>query len=165
MSIDFDNLSLFQPAQFKLTIDKVRYKYAEMFCKTVYHPGANVGAAIAPDKRVNVPMPGDTLTYGELSVTILLDEDWNSYKEIYNWLLRHVNNRHTTQYESHRTGEIPSISDITITALTNHNNGNVKMRYIDAFPTSVGDVSFEAGSLATDVVFPVNFAFAYFEID
>lgn len=164
MSDDIDNISLFQPTNFKLTIDRKNYRATEMFCNSVTHPGASVGAAIAPEKRLKIPLPGDTLTFGELSVMILLDEDFNSYKELYNWLLRHVNMSHTTQYEAVQNNSIPSICDIIITAMTNHNNANQRIRYIDAFPTNIGDINFVAGTSDTNLAFPASFAFAYFEI-
>lgn len=165
MSInDIDNISLFQPNNFRLSIDRTNYPAAEMFCTSVSHPSVSVGAAIAADKRRNVPFPGDTIEFGELSATILVDEDFNSYNEIYAWLLRHVNMKHTTQYTANTSDEIPSVSDIMITALTNHNNKNQQIRYIDAFPTSLGEIQLEAGTGETNVVFPVSFAFAYFEL-
>lgn len=163
-----DNINLFQPTGFKLIIDRKNYPNLEFFAQTVSHPGATLGAAELPFSRIqSVPQSGDTLTFSELSVTILLDEDFNAYSEMYNWMIRMVNTKQKTAYDaSQKEGALATFTDISVIALTSHNNANKTIRYRDAIPTSIGDVNFEATNSGVEfLTFPVNFRFSYFEIE
>lgn len=162
-----DNINLFQPTGFKLIINRKNYPNLEFFAQTVTHPGATLNAAELPFSRISsLPMPGDTLTFGELSVTILLDEDFNAYTEMFNWMVRQVNGKFTNAFGASQTeGGLSSFTDITVVALTSHNNLNKKIRYVDAIPVSVGDINFEATNSGVDyITFPVSFRYSYFEI-
>lgn len=160
------NINYLQPTQFKLVIDRRNYPNLEFFAQSVAHPSVDVQAAELGYKRLtSVAMPGDKLTFGELSAMIILDEDMNSYTEMYNWLERLVETNNTSLANERDTTKIPTYADITLSVLTSHSNGNKEVRYIDCVPTSVGTIDFMA--TAGDVeylTFPVSFRFSYFEI-
>lgn len=162
-----DNINLFQPTGFKINISRSNYPNLEFFAQTVTHPGLTLPAAEVPYSRISgVAVPGDKLTFGELSFTILLDEDLNSYIEIYNWMIRLVNEEYKSAYSALLSEEAPSVSDISISILTSHNNPNKKIKYIDAIPVSLGDISMEANNAGVEyVVLPVSFRFSYFTIE
>ena len=107
------------------------------------------------------------MEFGELTMDVLLDENMKSYTEMYNWMLRSVNNEMITRRDnfSGQTDDQPSYSDITIIALTSQNNSSVKFKYVDALPVSIGDIRFEATNQSVEyVTFPASFRFSYFEI-
>jgi hypothetical protein len=134
----------------------------------VSHPGVNLNAAEVPFSRIqSLPYPGDSLTFGELNATILLDEDLNAYQEMYNWMVRLVNENHVSAYgASQAEGIEPTFQDITVVALTSHNNINKKIRYVDAIPSSIGDIQFEATNAGVEYTsFPISFRFSYFLIE
>ena len=77
-----DNTNLFQPTGFRVIIDRRFYGTFQFFVARVNHPGAQNPAADTPFSRVGgVPFPGNAINYGELSMDVLLDEDFQSYKE------------------------------------------------------------------------------------
>jgi len=163
-----DNINLFQPTGFRVSIDRQNFANLQFFVQSVTHPGANNAAVETPFKGVQgVPLPGGTMSYGELSIEVLIDEDFLAYTEMYNWMLRLVNNE---QYElrdnfSGGGSPTPTLADITITALTSHNNQNVKFKYIDCVPTNIGDIRFEANNQSVEYyTFNASFRFSYFDI-
>ena len=162
------NINLFQPTGFKVTIDRKNFGNLEFFVQSVNHPGASNAAVETSFRRVaGVPMPGNQMQYGELTIEVLLDEDLNSYTEMYNWLLRLVNNEQVTARDNFagKTSTVPTFADIHITALTSHNNKNKIFKYIDCVPVSVGDIRFEAQNQSVEyVTFPASFRFSYFDI-
>jgi hypothetical protein len=112
-------------------------------------------------------MPGGQMEFGELTMDVLLDEKMQSYTEMYNWMLRSVNSPMITKRDDFggNTSSQPSYSDITIVALTSHNNTSIRFKYVDALPVSVGDIRFEATNQSVEyVTFPASFRFSYFEI-
>ena len=169
MSIDCgDNTNLFQPTGFRVIIDRRHYGTFQFFVAKVNHPGAQNPPAEAPFERVAaVPFPGSSMTYGELNMDVLLDEDFQSYKEIYKWMLRHVNEEQIAERNAFTSSQapVPSYADIHITALTNSNVKNVEFRYKDCIPVSLGDVGFDAQNASVEfITFPVSFRFSHFEI-
>jgi hypothetical protein len=158
------NISLFQPTGFKVIIDRKNYGNLEFFVQSVSHPGATNPAIETSYKRISsVPQPGGQMEYGELTMDVMLDEDMNSYTEMYNWMLRLVN---IEQVVSRRVSDQPTYADIKVIALTGHNNPNKTFTYVDCIPVAIGDIRFEAQNQSVEfVTFPASFRFSYFDIE
>ena len=158
------NLNYLQPTGFKFVISKDNYSNIEYFAQSFTHPGASVSPVEIPTRRINrVPMAGDKISYGEMSVDIILDEDMSAYKEMQNWLERIVNDGHVEFQDP--GGKAPTASDITIMILSSHNNTNVKIKYHDCIPVSIGQITL--ASNVQDVAFTTfntAFRFSTFEI-
>lgn len=148
------NKNFLQPTGFKVIINSEEYANIEYFAQSVNHPGSAVDATeIGIPKLGQLPFGGDKITYSELSMSIIMDEDMAAYKEMQSWLERSVDS-------------IEDISsDITVVVLSSHNNKSVEIKYKDCIPTNIG--SFELNSTSGDttyVVFDATFRFSYFEI-
>lgn len=157
------NINYLQPTGFKLVMDRKHYGNLQFFASSVNHPSVTVVAPELSYKRANIMLAGDKLRFGEVSFSVILDEDMKSYQEMYDWMQLLVENPNTRPTE--RTDTIPATTaDISLVALTSHNNSSKTIRYIDAVPTSLGDIAFEATSTENHITFPVTFAFSYFEL-
>lgn len=160
------NINYLQPTSFKLSIDRTNYPNLEFFVQNFTHPGLMMPASEMPIRRLqSIPYPGESLTINELSATILLDEDMESYSEMYNWIRRiqvtDMNGNQNTQ----RGNTANPHADITLSILSSHNNLSKQVRYVDAIPTSLGDISFEATATGTEfITFIASFRFSYFEL-
>jgi hypothetical protein len=159
-----NNINYLQPNAFKLTIDRKNFPNLEFFAQSVLHPDTSLTAAELPHLRVaNVPFAGDTLRFGELSALIILDENMNSYIEMYNWITRIVQQDYKSPLN--RTSEIPPTSaDITVSILSSHNNVTRQIKYKDCIPTGLGNISFESTTTESFITYPANFRFSYFEV-
>jgi hypothetical protein len=158
------NQNYLQPTAFKLIIDRKKFGNLEYFAQSVSHPSVSIASAPLPYSRVTAHMPGDKLTFGEFTATIILDEDLASYEEMYEWMLRLVNEPYMTRTFGD-SDEFPSMVDISVALLTSHNNVAKTIRYIDCVPTNLGDINLMATSGAvTYITFPVTFAFTRFEL-
>ena len=157
------NKNYLQPTGFKFILSGDAYKNLQFFAQSVTHPGANANPVELPVARVtSVPLAGDKITYSELSLEVLLDEDMQSYKEIQSWLERTVNDGQVNDVGGTKT---QTYSDITLIILTSHNNNNVQIKYNDCVPTNIGQINMTSNT--GDVVYPtftVGFRFSSFEI-
>jgi len=167
------NINYLQPTGFGITINRENYPNLEYFAQAVYHPTVNVSGVELPVRRTRLAFPGDNISFGDLNVTFLIDEDMNSYTEMYNWLVRIIQKNNTTSFKGISLGgfdeetitEIPTECDITVSMLTSSNNPNKRIRYYNAFPTSISDIEMTATQTdITPLVFTSSFRFAYFEI-
>lgn len=161
-----ENFNYLQPTSFKLVIDRKNFPNLEFFCQNVTHPGLIMPAAEMPIRRMqSIPFPGESLTINELSCNILLDENMQAYEEMYNWIKRNqVTNMEGQQFLKRGTTP-PTNADITLSILSSHNNLTNQFRYIDAIPTSLGDINFESTASGTEfITFAASFRFSYFEM-
>ena len=113
------NINYLQPTSFKLLIDRKHYPNLEFFCQSISHPGMQMSSVETPFRKVAVPFPGDTLVFGDLSCQIILDEDMNSYTEMFNWMRRNLDNIAMNPLD--RTSrDASSYADMTLSI--SHNN-------------------------------------------
>ena len=160
-----EDFNFFQPTGFRVVINSKYYKNLQFFTSSITHPGAQNSANETAFRRIgSVPFPGNTMTYSELSMNVLLDADFVAYQEMYDWMLRLVNEEQIAE-QSDEPNRIPTYADIHIHALTAHNNPNVTFKYVDCLPVSVGDIQFDAQNQGVEfVTFPINFRFSYFTV-
>lgn len=153
------NINLLQPTNFKVVIDRKSYGNLEFFAQGVNHPGISIPAPAVPYKRIStIAVPGDTLNFDELSMTVLVDEEMNSYTEVFQWLQQIVQN------PDGRT-DIPNQVDITVAITTSHNNLQKAIRYIDCVPTGMSSLEMSATNTAPTVItYDLSFRVGYFEI-
>ena len=163
-----DNINYFQATSFRVIIDRRDYGTFQFFVSRVSHPGVQNAAAETAYPRIgSFPLPGNTMSYGELSMEVLLDEDFRTYTELYDWMLRLVNEEQIAQRNDFVSSNspTPTYADIHVVALSNHNNKNVEIRYKDCVITGLGDINFNAQDEAVSIVtFPANFRFSHFEV-
>ena len=159
------NINYLQPTSFKLVMDRKNYPNLEFFCQNITHPGMLLSAVELPYSKIaGVPMPGDTLTFNELSANIILDEDMQGYTEMYSWIRRNLDTNLKNSLD--RTSAIPAhFADITLHILSSHNNTTKQIRYKDCVPTSLGDIQFESTSTGDSfITFNASFRFTYFDL-
>lgn len=160
-----NNINFLQPTSFKLTVDRKHFANLEFFCQTVLHPNLGLNAIEVPFKRVSsIPFAGDKLTFSELTAIIIVDENLNSYTEMFNWMSRLVEQKDRLPTE--RSSELaPTYSDITLSILSSHNNTVRTIKYLDCIPTALGDMTLESTlSDNTFITFPASFRFSSFDL-
>lgn len=149
-----DNKNFLQPTGFRVVIEREQYANLEFFSQSVTHPGSTVNAVELGIPRIQgMPLSGDTINYGDLTLNLILDEDLSAYREMQAWLEECV----------YKKGESVN-HDVTVIILNSHNNSCGKIRYKNAIPTQLGAV--ELTSTVGDVAyisFDVTFRFTEFE--
>ena len=124
-------------------------------------------------------LPGDTISYGDLLITFLIDENLSNFKALQDWMTQITAKLDTEDYNRYisRQAEFPEASnkqlkpiaptmtDATMTITDSNNNANVEVRFKDLFPTSVEALQFDV----TDTTMPyltasASFAFSFYEL-
>jgi len=150
-----------EPTGFKILINREKYPNIQFYAQSVNHPDLSLGETRVGYPRVGaVAFAGESLEFGVLNMDVLLDENMQSYREMYNWMERCVETKHKQAALDQREDNF--YNDITVTVLTSHNNANRTFKYINCFPTNLGSVPFNAQSTGEYIVFPVTFRFDYF---
>jgi hypothetical protein len=142
-----ENINSLSPVSFKLVLQK--FPNLEFFATGVSVPAVSSGVTTANLSQRNMNIYGDKLTFEDLSVKLIVDEDMKSYKEIFDWINASV-------MDQSILGD--QFSDITLMVMTSHNNENRTFTFKNAIPTSIGGLEFDAGAtevsyITADVVF------------
>ena len=175
------------PVQFRFKCSKL--PTVEFFCQTANIPGITLGQATVDTPLKSIPFPGDELTYQDLGISFLVDENLNNYKEIHDWIIGLGAPQNHTQFSDLRatssdrfpgtsssnaiTGQATAdplpesgmYSDATLTVLNSKNIAKVEIRFHNIFPTSLGSLSYDVQ--ASDVNYlqsNVDFSYMYYEI-
>jgi len=151
-----ENRNFLSPLGFKFILNKSP-KVAFMG-NAVNIPDINLGIAEQSTRLRPLPHPGDKVSFGDLNLTFLVDENLENYMEIQKWIrgLGHPVELNET-YNLYRSGiydqyyqktiqesDIPLFSDGTLLVLTNNNTSNFKVVFYDLFPYTLSSLKFDA---------------------
>ena len=78
------NRNFLAPVGFKFSLSK--YPKISFFSNTARIPDISLGTAIESTYLKDIDIPGEKLTYGELNIRFLVDEDLKNYMSVHNWL-------------------------------------------------------------------------------
>ena len=174
------------PTQFRFLINqlpKVQY-----FTTEANLPGITLDELELGSPLKDLPLLGSKLTYEDLSITFIVDENLENYIEMHTWLTAigfpkdrkqfsdfrstTSNTKTSTRGESKDIGKVGATtpetsmtSDAVLTILTNKNNPVVECRFADVFPTSLSGLTYSQNQ--TDVEYltaEVNFKYQIYEI-
>jgi len=176
-----DKLDYASPTQFRFGIHQL--PKVEFFATAVNIPGISLGTAILSTPYKDIPLPGEKLEYGNLSIEFLVDEYLENYISLHNWMTGLGFPQDREQFKTYRdvtsntpatpTAEAKSdikvgtatpdramFSDAFIMILSNKNNPILEITFEDMFPVSIGDLDYSQA--ATDVEYlSVSAEFAY----
>tara|TARA_Y100000593_G_scaffold54218_1_gene101377 strand:+ start:10223 stop:10735 length:513 start_codon:yes stop_codon:yes gene_type:complete len=136
-----DNYNLLSPVSFKFQINKT--PMLNYFCQGASIPGLTLGETARVTPFVDYAMPGDKVTFDDLTISFLVDEDLANYTEIVNWIKNLGNTEDPkTQYNT-LTDNDDKVSDCTLTLLTNNMNANKNIIFLDCWPSSLSELTLE----------------------
>lgn len=123
------------------------------FCQEVNLPDLQLPAADIGNPLVDVPVPGEKLSFGELSITFLIDDSMANYVAVHNWMIGLGFPESHTQYQafiSTRTNQlnnnelVAGFSDGTLQILNSSNNASRTVHFTDMFPTSLQSLQLQS---------------------
>jgi len=157
------------PTQFKFGINQL--PKVEYFVTQALIPDISLETTVQNTPFKDIPVPGEKLTYGNLSVTFLVDEYLENYTSLHNWITglgfperrdqfskfrdetsntrADARNTPTTDTIGLATSDKSMYSDGYLMVLSNKNNPIVQVNFQDMFPISLGSLSYDQG--LTDV--------------
>lgn len=126
------------PNEFRFTLS--RLPHVEFFVQGVTLPDISSTPVEQFTPFKTVYRPADKIEFGDLTLTVLVDEDMQSYLETWNWLIALTKPENFEQYADLLSGD-GIYSDATLTVLSSKKNPNIQITFKDMFPISVGSIS------------------------
>ena len=174
------------PIQFRFKITKL--PLVEFTIQTANIPSVTLDEVQQPTRLKPIALPGSTLTFGNLELSFLVDENLNNYKELHDWLIGLGTPESDSQFagllESGRdrfAGSTASLaptgsntatplnegaiySDATLTVLSSKNIAKTEIRFKNVYPTSLGSLSYDIKASDVDYL-TVQASFNYLNYD
>ena len=160
------NINPLSPNGFMFSIQKL--PELNFFAQSVNLPGITLGSPEYGNPFQVQPIPGESLTYDQLTVQFLIDENMTNYQAIYNWIVALGFPNDYEQYttfvsEDNRgiTSELATnYSDATLQILSGNNQIVKTVQFVDLFPIAIDSLQFAGTN--TDVQYLIgNATFRY----
>ena len=174
------------PIQFRFKCSKL--PLVEYFCQTANIPSIALGTATVATPLYDYPIPGDTITYGSLDISFLVDENLNNYKELHDWIsglgfpkdykqFLDLSQTSTDRFPGTTASTVGSdvsikqpipdggtYSDATLTVLNSKNVAKTEIRFQNLYPTTLGSLNYDVQASDVDYI-TVSASFNYFNYD
>lgn len=145
------NTNLLQPTKFLLTFNRIQT--VQYFCQSVNLPGVSLGEVNRATPFLDMYSPGTKLTYSPLEIVFLIDEELQSWKNLYNWFLSMADpDGFEARDGSKELQSIKHFSDATLTILSGLNNPIIRIQYSNVFPLTIGDIQFDTTQSADNLI-------------
>jgi hypothetical protein len=162
------------PAQStKFQLNFSRLPYVTFFCMSANIPGVSLQPVSQPTLFIELFSPADKITYEDLSVKFLVDEEYRSWQSVHDWIRDMTFPKEFQEYINlplqNRYPNVPKpkpqFSDAILSVYTNRNNPHIHVQFIDCFPTSLSSITFDTENDADHIIYAeATFKFAYYDI-
>ena len=162
------NRNFLSPLGFKFSLK--RSPGVAYFCNEANIPDMSLSIAEQPTYLRDIPIPGDKIDFGDLSLRFLVDEDLTNYMEIQNWIRGLGYPERVSEYQDlEKKAYIKQTfgqkrqdiySDGTLQILSNNLIPKFQVIFDDLFPYSLSTITFDATD--TDIeYFTAEVSFKY----
>lgn len=138
---------------FKFNLGK--YPKVDFFCNTARIPEITLATAKQPSYLKDIDVPETKLSFGDLTIQFLVDENLENYRIVHDWMYG-LGFPETAQQFIDVTTDKDGIRDMkeqfadgTLRILNSNFNEVAKVKFLDMFPVSLSSLDFDATS--TDV--------------
>lgn len=161
------NRNFLSPLGFKFIIKKA--PNVNFFVQKVNIPSVDLIQVDTSNPFVRTPYAGDHIDFGTLELSFKVDEDFQNYLEIYNWLQGLGFPERFKQYDD--LASKPSYSgetlysDVSLIVLASTKTSNYEFTFVDAFPISLSSVALNTVDDTVNYVDAVTrFKYTYFTV-
>ena len=138
---------------FKFNLGK--YPKVDFFCNSARIPEITLATATQPSYLKDIDVPETKLSFGDLTIQFLVDENLENYRIVHEWMYG-LGFPETAQQFIDVTTDKDGIRDMkeqfadgTLRILNSNFNEVAKVKFLDMFPVSLSSLDFDATS--TDV--------------
>lgn len=160
-----ESINFLQPTKFLLNFERIPAVTYQ--CQQVNLPGATLGVVTRETPFIDIYSPGTKLVYNPLTVTFIVDEKLESWRNMMTWFYSIADpsgfekRNHEMELQTNK-----HLSDATLTVLTNLNNPGVRIKFANVFPMDISDLQFDVqGSADTIMTVTANFRYDYYTIE
>jgi len=168
------NQNFLSPIGFKFIIG--RTPNVDYFCQSASIPNVEIGVREIQTPVKDYSLPGDKMTFGDLNLTFLINENMDNYYEIYKWMKGLSNPKEEEEFFNYLAGVKKEVgrqepfrkatTDARLLVLDSNFNTITTTVFMDVFPVSLSGVRFSADPTDIDyVTADVTFQYTLLEFE
>lgn len=152
----------------------VKFPEITFFVQEVELPSITLGTVIQSSSVHDIPIPGETMTYGTLSCVFVVDEKMVNYLAINTWImgLGYPSGNDLYQKLMANAKNNTSLSELSkgytdgvLTIMGNNATPIMQAQFVDCFPTSLSGLNFTStNSDAIPLTATVTFEYTYYTL-
>ena len=159
-----ENTSILQTTKFTFIIPEL--PFARYFCQTVSLPGVSTSAVMVETPFSATYRHGDKLVFEPFTINAIVDEDLKVWEETFGWLTSMTKPTNFREYSKRAGVPFNIYYDGLLTINTNANNPNIRIKFRNVHPTSLGSIQFNTSENAETIpTADISFRYDYFEIE
>jgi hypothetical protein len=136
------------------------------FSRNVELPGMTLTHARENTPFATIPVSGDNISFGTLSITFLVDEDLNNYFSIVDWLYGLAGPVDFVQRQKFIEEKGKPHSEITLLIMDQQKKTHYSVRYSDCLPTSISNLSLVTDNTTTEYqTATATFVYSYYDYE
>ena len=154
-----ENRNFLSPVGFKFSIRKM--KGVDFFCQSASIPSITMQSVKQGTRFNAIPQPGDELTYEDLSIRFLVDENMKNWYQVHDWM-REITTPYSSKEFGYARGTIESQnrklnnrsdlanwdnqwrSDCSLFILSSNYQPVAEFVFRDAFPVNLSTLTFDS---------------------
>ncbi len=143
-----DNRNFLSSVGFKFTLAK--YPKVDFYSNSARIPEIQLGLVSQPTYLKDIDVPGEKLTYGDLNLRFLVDENMENYMAIHNWLTGLGFPETPDQFRKQLLDDegqkdyAEQWSDGNLSILNSNFRTTANVKFKDLFPISLSSLDFDA---------------------
>lgn len=150
MANQLTNRNYLAPVGFKFSLSFL--PTVDFYCQSANVPTINAGYPTVATPYHDYPVPPDKMTFDELNIRFLVDEDMKNFSAIQNWIrgltkpesFAQVNEYLSSgPYKEPKQSYLNEMQDATLTILTSNYNPNINIKFEGIFPISLTGLNFD----------------------
>ena len=145
------NTSFLSPIGFKFQLNN--FPEINYYCQSANLPGISISAIDVPTALKSIAIAGDEVTFEELSIKFIVDENMKNWLSIYDWI---IGLGFPTKEGQEKYAKLAIASelttDATLTVLTSNMNPQINFVFRECFPLSLSSIAFDSGGTDIDYV-------------
>lgn len=174
------NRNFLSPVGFKFILNKA--PKVDFYSNFANIPAITLGSSLQTRYGKNIDLPGDKMTYGDLNIRFLVDENLENYLEIHNWMtglgypfsLEQYKDFKEESFNYDKTTQDKPISDYlfyetsdgSLSILNSNFTETARVVFYELFPTNLSSLEFDATAETINYfTAQVNFKYTYYEIE
>jgi hypothetical protein len=152
----------------------VKFPEITFFVQEVELPDISLGTLIQSSSVHDIPIPGESMTYGELTCTFQIDSEMKNYLAIHEWIVGlgyptghqlyknlMANSKNANSFSELAKG----YTDGTLSIMDNAYKPIIQARFVDCFPVRLSGIQFNStNSDSAPLTSQVTFEYTYYEL-
>ena len=145
------NYSFLSPIGFKFQLNN--FPEVNYFCQAATLPGISIGTIPVPTPLKQIELSGDEVTFEELSIRFVIDENMKNWLAIYDWIIGLGFPTEEGQAKYKKLKEDGALTTTaTLTVLTGNMNPQINFNFQEVFPLNLSSISFDSSGTEVEYV-------------